>query len=71
MEIIHKIKTEENIDYATFLEFSRSISLPKGNDIYYRGLDLLKDSTEEEKLCAFADLFKLAEADDDLNARNT
>jgi hypothetical protein len=53
MEIINKIKTEEHIDDTTFLDFSRSIALAKGNEIYNRGLALLKDCTEEEKLCAF------------------
>lgn len=63
MEIILKIKNEENIDDTVFLEFSRSIALLKGQEIFNRGLDLLNDCTEEEKICAFVYLFQLAEAD--------
>jgi uncharacterized tellurite resistance protein B-like protein len=69
MAIILKIKTEEHIDDAIFLEFSRSIALTKGNDIYNRGVHLLKDCNEEEKLCAFVYLFKLAEADDSISMK--
>jgi len=63
MEIILKIKKEENIDDTVFLEFSRSIALIKGQEIFNRGLDLLNSCTEEEKICAFVYLFQLAEAD--------
>lgn len=63
MEIIRKIKKEENIDDGVFLEFSRSIAHIKGQDIFNRGLDLLNSCTEEEKICAFVYLFQLAEAD--------
>ncbi|HOX83556.1 MAG TPA: hypothetical protein PLJ60_17020 [Chryseolinea sp.] len=63
MEIILKIKNEEDIDDTVFLEFSRSIALLKGQQIFNRGLDLLNDCTEEEKICAFVYLFQLAEAD--------
>ena len=63
MEIILKIKKEEEIDDSIFLEFSRSIATAKGQDIFNRGLDLLNSCTEEEKLCAFVYMFQLAEAD--------
>ncbi len=63
MEIILKIKKEEGIEDAIFLEFSRSIALIKGQEIFTRGLDLLSSCTEEEKICAFVYLFQLAEAD--------
>ena len=69
MEIILKIKKEENIEDAVFLEFSRSISLVKSQDIYKRGLDLLSGCKEEEKICAFVYLFKLAEADDSISMK--
>ena len=69
MEIILKIKKEENIEDAVFLEFSRSIALTKSQEIYKRGLALLTDCKEEEKLCAFVYLFKLAEADDTISMK--
>lgn len=67
MDIILKIKTEENIDNTVFLEFSRSIALTKGQDIFNRGLELLKACSEEEKLCAFVYLFQLAESDSSIS----
>jgi hypothetical protein len=69
METILKIKEEENIDDAVFLEFSRSIALAKSHDIYKRGLDLLNGCKDEEKLCAFVYLFKLAEADNSISMK--
>lgn len=63
MEIILKIKKEEDIEDSVFLEFSRSISTAKNQDIFNRGLDLLNSCTEDEKLCAFVYMFQLAEAD--------
>jgi uncharacterized tellurite resistance protein B-like protein len=69
MEAILKIKREENIDDSIFLEFSRGIALLKSKDIYKRGLDLLKDCKDEEKICAFVYLFKLAEADNSISMK--
>jgi len=69
METILKIKQEENIDDAVFLEFSRSIAQLRGQDIFNRGLDLLNTCTEEEKLCAFVYLFQLAEADTSISMK--
>ncbi len=63
MEIILKIKKEEDIEDSVFLEFSRSIATAKDQDIFNRGLDLLNSCTEDEKLCAFVYMFQLAEAD--------
>lgn len=63
MEIILKIKKEEDIEDSVFLEFSRSIATAKDQEIFNRGLDLLISCTEEEKLCAFVYMFQLAEAD--------
>ena len=63
MEIILKIKREEDIEDSVFLEFSRSIASAKDQDIFNRGLDLLNSCTEDEKLCAFVYMFQLAEAD--------
>jgi len=69
METILKIKQEENIEDAVFLEFSRSIAQLRGQDIFNRGLDLLNACTEEEKLCAFVYLFQLAEADTSISMK--
>ena len=69
MEIILKIKEEEKIDDAVFLEFSKSIAAIKGQEICNRGLDLLNGCTDDEKLCAFVYLFQLAEADTSISMK--
>jgi hypothetical protein len=69
MEIILKIKEEEDIDDAVFLEFSKSIGATKGQEIFNRGLDLLNTCTDDEKLCAFVYLFQLAEADTSISMK--
>ncbi|HEY8937518.1 MAG TPA: hypothetical protein VIM65_19970 [Cyclobacteriaceae bacterium] len=71
MELILKIKKEEQIDDASFLEFSRSIAQLNRQDIFNRGLNLLNNCTEEEKLCAFVYLFQLAEADTSISMKET
>jgi hypothetical protein len=69
MEIIRKIKDEENIEDLVFLEFSRGIAQKKQMDIYTRGVELLNRCPEEDKICAFVYLFQLAEADTTISMR--
>jgi hypothetical protein len=69
MDIILRIKKEEDIDDAVFLEFSKSIAAAKGQEIFNRGLDLLNSCTEDEKLCTFVYLFQLAEADTSISMK--
>ncbi len=71
MALILKIKTEEEIDDASFLEFSRSIAQANRQDIFNRGLELLNKCSEEAKLCAFVYLFQLAEADNSISMKET
>ncbi len=63
MAMLQNIQHEEMIEDAVFQDFARSIAASKRQDIYNRGLSLLNNCTEEEKLCAFAHLFRLAESD--------
>lgn len=63
MNSLQKIQEEEEIDSSVFLEFSRSIVGADKNEVYRRGVDLLNACNEEERLCAFVHLFRLAESD--------
>lgn len=63
MKMLQHIKQEEKIEDSIFQGFAKGISAAKKQEIYVKGLALLNSCTEEEKLCAFAHLFKLAEAD--------
>lgn len=67
MKMLQNIKQEESIDDTIFQGFARSIGAVKKQEIYSRGLTLLNGCTDEEKLCAFAYLFRLAEADNSID----
>lgn len=69
MVAIQAIKKEENIDDDLFQEFSRSIASSKEHEIHERGVELLNSCTEEERLCAFVHLFRIAEADTTVNMK--
>lgn len=63
MNMLQSIKQEEKIEDKVFQTFSKGIASSKRQDIYTKGLVLLNQCSEEEKLCAFAHLFRLAESD--------
>lgn len=69
MEAIQAIKKEEKIDDELFLEFSKSIATSKEHEIHEKGVELLNSCTEDERLCAFVHLFRLAEADTTINMK--
>ena len=69
MVAIQAIKKEESIEDDLFQEFSKSISNSKEHEIHERGVELLNSCTEEEKLCAFVHLFRIAEADTSINMK--
>lgn len=63
MNALQMIQQEESIDCTLFKEFSRSIVGLSKKEIHTRGLAFLNACADEEKLCAFAHLFRLAESD--------
>ena len=63
MNSLQRIQEEEEIDSSLFREFSRSIVGADKHEVYRRGVELLNDCNEEERLCAFVHLFRLAESD--------
>jgi uncharacterized tellurite resistance protein B-like protein len=67
MDALQIIQREENIPDQLFRDFARSLVSAKPNEVYTRGVNMLNACTEEEKLCAFVHLFKLAEADTSIN----
>ncbi len=69
MVAIQAIKKEESIEDDLFQEFSKSISNSKEHEIHERGVHLLNSCTEEERLCAFVHLFRIAEADTTVNMK--
>lgn len=60
---LEKIKSREKIPDAVFTQFKTDISVKKERDIYQSGLECLSQCTNEERLQAFAILYKMSEVD--------
>ena len=64
-----KIKNEEKIPDARFNEFEKQITKLKEREIYLQGTNLIGACTDQEKLNAFVQLYKLSEADGRVHAK--
>ena len=60
---LEKIKTREKIPDAVFGQFNTDINIKKEREIYQSGLEFLSQCTNEERLQAFAILYKMSEVD--------
>ncbi|HEU5293044.1 MAG TPA: TerB family tellurite resistance protein [Cyclobacteriaceae bacterium] len=60
---LDKIKTREKISDAVFGQFKTDITIKKERDIYQSGLEFLSKCTNEQRLQAFAILYKMSEVD--------
>jgi uncharacterized tellurite resistance protein B-like protein len=63
------IKDEEKIADSVFNDFEKKIQTEKAQTIYQEGVSLLNSCTEEERLCAFVHLYRLAKADQNIHIR--
>ena len=57
------IRAEEKIPDSVFQDFEKYVLSSTEQEVYGRGIELLNTCTEEEKICAFVHLYRLAEAD--------
>ena len=60
---LEKIKSREKIPDAVFGQFKIDITVRKEREIYQSGLEYLSQCTNEERLQAFAILYKMSEVD--------
>jgi uncharacterized tellurite resistance protein B-like protein len=60
---LDKIKTKEKIPDEVFGQFKTDITVKKERDIYQSGLEYLSQCTNQERLQAFAILYKMSEVD--------
>ncbi len=60
---LEKIKSREKISDDLFGQFKTDITVKKERDIYQSGLEYLSQCTNEERLQAFAILYKMSEVD--------
>jgi uncharacterized tellurite resistance protein B-like protein len=63
------IKKKEGISEGTYLEFRKSLDAKRERDIYTAGIDYLALCTNDEKLDAFAHLYRLSEADGNVHVK--
>jgi uncharacterized tellurite resistance protein B-like protein len=66
---LKRIKDEENIPDSLFKEFEQEIKDKKEKDIYKRGLELISDCSDEEKINAFAHLYKMSDSDGSVHVK--
>lgn len=60
---LDKIKSREKISDDVFSQFKKDITIKKERDIYQGGLEYLNQCSDQEKLQAFAILYKMSEVD--------
>jgi len=60
---LERLKSREKIPDAVFAQFKIDITIKKERDIYQAGLEYLSQCTNEERLQAFAILYKMSEVD--------
>ena len=68
-KVIQSIREEEHISEAVSRTFELSLTMVTEKTIYQRGIALLSQCTEDEKLRVFVHLYRLAKADDDLSIK--
>lgn len=60
---LQKVKNKENIPDVLFSEFEKDVREKKERDIYQRGIELINQCNDSEKLNAFVHLYKMSEVD--------
>lgn len=60
---LQKVKKIESIPDDVYAEFEAEVSVKKEKEIYQRGIEMINECSDEEKLNAFVHLYKMSEAD--------
>lgn len=66
---IRKLKLAENIPDWIFDDFEEDVLDKTERQIFEKGVEVFNHCTEEEKLTAFAHLYRLSEADDSVHVK--
>ena len=64
-----KIREEEKIPDAVYLEFEKNVEAQTEDSIYENGMEYLSKCTDDERLVVFVHLYKLAEADSTISPK--
>jgi uncharacterized tellurite resistance protein B-like protein len=62
-DALKKVKEIENIPDDIYEQFKNEVSTKKEKEIYQRGIEMINECSDEEKLNAFVHLYKMSEAD--------
>jgi uncharacterized tellurite resistance protein B-like protein len=60
---INTVRRSENIDDAIYARFAAEAAQKSEREIYQRGIEHMNNCTDQERLRAFAILYRLSEAD--------
>jgi uncharacterized tellurite resistance protein B-like protein len=66
---LKKIQEREGISNDLLLEFKKNIEGKKEREIYQAGIETLNKCTDQQKLDAFAHLYRLSEADGNVHVK--
>lgn len=66
---LNRIKMQENIPDSIFKQFEKEIMEIKEKDMHKRGIDLISDCSDSDKLKAFAHLYKMADIDGSIHTK--
>jgi uncharacterized tellurite resistance protein B-like protein len=67
--VLKQIQHEEGMEDRLVNDFVRKAAITKEADLYRDGIEYINRCAEDEKLCAFVHLYKLAEADASIHVR--
>jgi len=68
-QALNGIKDKEGISDDVFSEFRKNVDGKKEREIYQAGIDTLNQCTDQQKLDAFAHLYRLSEADGNVHVK--
>ena len=66
---IKKLLAEEHISESTYSDFQKAVAHKSERDVYEKGIKLLCDCSEEEKLSALVHLYRLSEIDEQVHVK--
>ena len=68
-KMLDMIRKREAVPDEVFSEFSTHVAVRKEREIYQSGIEYLNKCTDQEKLEAFAHLYRLSEADGSVHVK--
>jgi uncharacterized tellurite resistance protein B-like protein len=67
--LLQRIRKEAQISDSLFTRFEHELRVQPEREIYRQGIELINNCTDEEKLDAFAQLYRLSDADGSVHVK--